>query len=166
MLLATIAPTLIPSPQGEAGAGVEALPMTETFLPDDDATARFGAALAAGLKPGDIVSLEGDLGAGKTAMARAILRALAGDPALEVPSPTFAILQPYDTPSGPVLHADLYRLADATEVDELGLLDDPEAIVLVEWAERAPQVVSAVTLTVHLDIPPGGAGRQVSVKRN
>lgn len=138
----------------------------ETFLPDDDATARFGAELATTLKAGDIVSLEGDLGAGKTAMARAILRALSGDAALEVPSPTFAILQPYDTPAGPVLHADLYRLADAAEVEELGLLDDPDAIVLVEWAERAPLVVAAVTVTVSLAIPPGGAGRHVSVQRN
>ena len=140
--------------------------MTQTFLPDDDATARFGAGLATTLRPGDIVSLEGDLGAGKTAMARAILRALSGDAALEVPSPTFAILQPYDTPRGPVLHAELYRLADAAEVEELGLLDDPEAIVLVEWAERAPQVAAAATVTVSLAIPPGGAGRYVSVERN
>ena len=139
--------------------------MTTTFLPDDDATVRFGTELATSLKPGDIVSLEGDLGAGKTAMARAILRALADDPVLEVPSPTFAIIQPYDTPLGPVLHADLYRLADATEADELGLLDDPEAIVLVEWAERAPQVAEAVTLLVHLDIPAGGEGRTVRLTR-
>jgi tRNA threonylcarbamoyl adenosine modification protein YjeE len=139
--------------------------MTQTFLPDDDATARFGAALAETLKPGDVVSLEGDLGAGKTAMARAILRTLARDPALEVPSPTFAIIQPYDTPAGPVLHADLYRLADAAEADELGLLDDPEAIVLVEWAARAPQVVDAVTITVHLDMAKGGDGRMVAVSR-
>jgi tRNA threonylcarbamoyladenosine biosynthesis protein TsaE len=139
--------------------------LPQTFLPDDDATARFGAELATTLKRGDIVSLEGDLGAGKTALARAVLRALAGDPALEVPSPTFAIIQPYDTPHGAVLHADLYRLADASEADELGLLDDPDAIVLVEWAERAPQIVDAVTVTVHLDIPPGGAGRTVRVER-
>jgi tRNA threonylcarbamoyl adenosine modification protein YjeE len=138
---------------------------SETFLPDDDATARFGAELAATLKPGDVVSLEGDLGAGKTALARAVIRALADDPALEVPSPTFALVQPYDTPRGPVLHADLYRLAHASDVDELGLLDDPETIVLVEWAERAPQIVDAVTVTVHLDIPPGGAGRMAVVTR-
>ena len=137
----------------------------ETFLPDDEATARFGAELAAGLKPGDIVSLEGDLGAGKTALARAIIRALAGEAALDVPSPTFAIIQPYETPKGPVLHADLYRLADASEADELGLLDDPEAIVLVEWAARAPQVVEAVTVTVALDIPKGGDGRTALVTR-
>lgn len=137
----------------------------ETFLPDDAATSRFGAELAATLRPGDVVSLEGDLGAGKTALARAIIRALAGDPALDVPSPTFALLQPYETPMGPVLHADLYRLADASEVEELGLLDDPEAVVLVEWAARAPQVVEAVTLAVHLDIPRGGDGRHVRVTR-
>jgi tRNA threonylcarbamoyladenosine biosynthesis protein TsaE len=137
----------------------------ETFLPDDDDTARFGAELAAALRPGDIVSLEGDLGAGKTALARAIIRALAGDPALEVPSPTFAIIQPYETEQGPVLHADLYRLADAAEVDELGLLDEAEAIVLVEWAERARQVMEKVTMRVELDMPPGGDGRNVRVTR-
>ena len=137
---------------------------TEAFLSDDAATARFGAALAAGLKPGDVVSLAGDLGAGKTALARAIIRALASDPALDVPSPTFAIIQPYDTPKGPVLHADLYRLADAAEADELGLLDDPDAIVLVEWASRAPQVAAAVNVWVELEIPPGGEGRMVRVK--
>jgi tRNA threonylcarbamoyladenosine biosynthesis protein TsaE len=136
-----------------------------TFLPDDAATADFGATIAAGLRPGDIVSLEGDLGAGKTALARAIIRALSADPALEVPSPTFAIIQPYDTPRGPVLHADLYRLADASEVDELGLLDDPEAIVLVEWAERADEVLDAVTMTVALAIPTGGEGRTAVVTR-
>jgi tRNA threonylcarbamoyladenosine biosynthesis protein TsaE len=151
---------------GVASASAEPMTETKTFLPDDDATAAFGASLAAELRPGDVVSLEGDLGAGKTALARAIIRALSGDAALEVPSPTFAIIQPYDTPSGPVLHADLYRLADAAEADELGLLDDPEAIVLVEWASRAPQVVDAVTVTVKLAIPPGGEGREVLIERN
>jgi tRNA threonylcarbamoyladenosine biosynthesis protein TsaE len=140
--------------------------MEKTFLPDDDATAALGATIAARLVPGDIVSLEGDLGAGKTALARAVIRALAGDAALEVPSPTFAIIQPYETPRGPVLHADLYRLADALEADELGLLDDPAAIVLVEWASRAPQVLAAVTLTVRLAIPPGGEGRTAELWRN
>lgn len=137
----------------------------ETFLPDDAATTAFGAALAADLRPGDIVSLEGDLGAGKTALARAIIRALADDPAQEVPSPTFAIVQPYETGRGPVLHADLYRLADAAEVDELGLLDEADAIVLVEWAERAPQVIEKVTMRVELAIPAGGNGRMVRVLR-
>ena len=137
--------------------------MPSTYLPDDSATAALGAQLAAQLRPGDLVILEGDLGAGKTALARAIIRALAGDPALEVPSPTFALVQPYDTLRGPVLHADLYRLGDPSEVDELGLLDNPQAIVLVEWAERAPELVAAATLTITLQILPGGEGRLVEI---
>ena len=137
----------------------------ERLLPDDDATAALGAELAAELSPGDLVILQGDLGAGKPALARAIIRALANDPELEVPSPTFALVQPYDTPKGPVLHADLYRLGDPREVDELGLLDNPAAIVLVEWAERSPEIVADATLTIALEIPPGGEGRLVSITR-
>jgi tRNA threonylcarbamoyladenosine biosynthesis protein TsaE len=137
----------------------------QTFLPDDAATVELGASIARELKGGDIVLLEGDLGAGKTALARAIIRTLADDPALDVPSPTFALVQPYDTPAGPVLHADLYRLGDPREVDELGLLDNADAIVLVEWAARAPEIVAAATLVVSLAIPPGGEGRLVSIAR-
>ncbi|SEP66709.1 hypothetical protein SAMN05428969_0376 [Devosia sp. YR412] len=135
------------------------------LLADDDATAALGAELAATLQPGDLVVLEGDLGAGKTALARAIIRSLTGDQRMDVPSPTFALVQPYDTPKGPVLHADLYRLGDPREVDELGLLDNPDAIVLVEWAERSPEIVAAATLTVALSIPPGGDGRLVTLTR-
>ena len=136
------------------------------MLRDDEATSRFGAELAAALTSGDLVILEGDLGAGKTALARAIIRTLAGDPTLEVPSPTFALVQPYETARGPVLHADLYRLGDPREVDELGLLDNPDAIVLVEWAERSPEIVQAANVVVSLAIPPGGQGRLVGVRRN
>lgn len=135
------------------------------FLPDDAATEALGASLAASLASGDLVILNGDLGAGKTALARAIIRTLAGDPAIDVPSPTFALVQPYDTPKGLVLHADLYRLGDPREVDELGLLDNPNAIVLVEWAERAPEIVAAASMVIDLAIPPGGVGRNVSVLR-
>lgn len=135
------------------------------LLPDDQATAALGAELAQTLVPGDLLILEGDLGAGKTSLARAIIRALAGDPNLEVPSPTFSLVQPYETPRGPVLHADLYRLGDPREVDELGLLDNPGAIVLVEWAERDPEVVRAATVSVSLAIPPGGEGRLVTFTR-
>ena len=135
------------------------------LLADDAATAALGQELAATLRPGDIVVLDGDLGAGKTALARAIIRALSNDPTLEVPSPTFALVQPYDTPVGPVLHADLYRLGDPREVDELGLVDNPDAIVLVEWAERAPELLDAATLTVTLVVPPGGEGRLVTLSR-
>lgn len=136
------------------------------FLPDDAATAVFGAELAAALAPGDIVLLEGDLGAGKTALARAIIRALLHDPVHEVPSPTFALVQPYAGDDRVILHADLYRLSDPREIDELGLMDNPQAIVLVEWAERAPELRDRASLIVRLEIPPGGAGRQVTTERN
>ena len=135
------------------------------LLADDAATEALGAELADSLKPGDLVVLEGDLGAGKTALARAIIRRLADDPALDVPSPTFALVQPYDSAKGLILHADLYRLGDPREVEELGLLDNPQAIVLVEWAERSPEIMAAATLKVALAIPPGGAGRLATLTR-
>src|SRR4051812_16500232 len=93
------------------------------FLSDDAATAAFGARLATELAPGSLVLLAGDLGAGKTALARAMIRALVGDATLDVPSPTFALVQPYEAHGRPLLHADLYRLREAREIDELGLFD-------------------------------------------
>lgn len=137
----------------------------QRFLADDAATSAFGQELAAMLRPGDIVSLKGELGAGKSALARATIRALAGDPELEIPSPTFALVQPYETPSGPVLHSDLYRLGDAAEADELGLLDTEDGMVFVEWAERAPHVDDAATVIITLAIPPGGEGRDLTLQR-
>jgi tRNA threonylcarbamoyl adenosine modification protein YjeE len=128
-------------------------------LADDDATADLGRRIAAVLRPGDLVALVGDLGAGKTAIARTIVRTLAGDVRLEVPSPTFALVQPYDG----VIHADLYRIRDAREIDELGLFDRPEAIVLVEWPERAPELLATATVRIALSIPAGGSGRVAEV---
>lgn len=108
-------------------------------LPDPAATEAFGARLAALLRPGDVVTLSGDLGAGKTSLARGMLAALglAG----EAPSPTFAIIQPYDPPEVriPVLHVDLYRIDEPGDVEELGLDDARhDAALIVEWPERAP----------------------------
>jgi tRNA threonylcarbamoyladenosine biosynthesis protein TsaE len=135
------------------------------FLADDAATAGLGAQIAAALQPGDLVLLSGGLGAGKTALARAIVRTLAGDPALDVPSPSFALVQPYDVKGAPLLHADLYRLRDPREVDELGLFDRTDAIVLVEWPERSPDLSSLASLAVALSIPADGIGRVAEVTR-
>ncbi|MDC9822918.1 tRNA (adenosine(37)-N6)-threonylcarbamoyltransferase complex ATPase subunit type 1 TsaE [Devosia sp. ZB163] len=138
--------------------------MTETlFLADDDATADLGRRIAAVLRPGDLVLLEGDLGAGKTALARTIVRTLVGDERLDVPSPSFALVQPYEAKGHPVLHADLYRLTSPHEVDELGLFDRTDAIVLVEWPERSDEVRQQATAQVMLSVPRGGAGRNASV---
>ncbi len=135
------------------------------FLPDDTATDAFGAEFARRLKPGDIVVLDGPLGAGKTALARAVIRTLTGNPGLEVPSPTFAIVQPYAGPGFPLLHADLYRLGAPGEIDELGLYDDPRAILLVEWAERAPELITRATHHLRLDLPESGPGRLIETLR-
>jgi len=131
-------------------------------LPDDAATADLGARLAAVLKPGDLVTLTGGLGAGKSALARAMIRTLTGDPNMDVPSPTFALVQPYTAPVGPILHADLYRLSSEREIDELGL-DDRDAIVIVEWPERAPSLAERATMLIELSIPKGG-GRDAAIE--
>src|SRR5438477_13177638 len=107
-------------------------------LANERATHRLAMDVAAILAPGDLVTLSGDLGAGKTTFARAMIRHLAGDEALEVPSPTFTLMQIYDLPRFPIVHADLYRLSGATELAELGFEDLPEgAVVLLEWPDRA-----------------------------
>ncbi len=91
-------------------------------LADESRTQELGQALAEILPPGSIVGLSGDLGAGKSTLARALIRAAMANPALEVPSPSFSLVQPYEGVGRRVLHADLYRLADASEIDELGPL--------------------------------------------
>jgi N-acetylmuramate 1-kinase len=107
-------------------------------LPNEEATARFAIDIAAALEPGDLVTLSGDLGAGKTAFARALIRHLAGDDAIEVPSPTFTLIQSYELSRFPLVHADFYRLSSAAELAELGFDDLPEAaVVLLEWPDRA-----------------------------
>jgi tRNA threonylcarbamoyl adenosine modification protein YjeE len=101
------------------------------------------AALAAGLarllRPGDCLALSGDLGAGKTTFARAAIQVLAGHE--NVPSPTFTLVQQYDTAHGPLWHFDLYRLKLPEEVYELGFEDALSDIVLIEWPERAKDLL-------------------------
>lgn len=126
--------------------------MQRLFAPDEAATEAIGIALAGQLVPGDIVTLEGDLGVGKTALARAMIRARLGDPDMEVPSPSFAIVQPYTG----ILHADLYRLADESELIELGLMDDEDDILLVEWPQRAPSLFERPGLRIAIAMAPTG----------
>jgi tRNA threonylcarbamoyl adenosine modification protein YjeE len=106
-------------------------------LSNETATAHLMADLALLIGPGDVITLSGDLGAGKTAAARAMIRYLAGDDTIEVPSPTFTLAQSYDLPPFPLIHADLYRVNDPMELEEIGLSPLPEATVaLIEWPER------------------------------
>ena len=121
------------------------------ILEDEQATRQLGAALAAIAKPGDVITLTGPLGAGKTAFARGFLRALGHEG--EVPSPSFAIVQPYEELDPPVWHVDLYRIEDPSEIDELGLESAADAVLLVEWPERsAPHTwPQALSLLVDFD---------------
>jgi tRNA threonylcarbamoyladenosine biosynthesis protein TsaE len=105
------------------------------ILEDEQATTMLGARLAAAARGGDVITLSGPLGVGKTALARGFISALGHEG--DVPSPSFAIVQPYDELDPPVWHVDLYRLEDPSELDELGLESLRDAILLVEWPERA-----------------------------
>lgn len=128
-------------------------------LPTEDATIRLAEDLALCLKPGDLVTLSGDLGAGKSFLARALIRALADDDALEVPSPTFTLVQHYEGRL-PTAHYDLYRLGDESELDELGLtewLEDGAA--LVEWPERGGAALPEPAL--YIEMAMQGEGRRV-----
>ncbi|MFG1424772.1 tRNA (adenosine(37)-N6)-threonylcarbamoyltransferase complex ATPase subunit type 1 TsaE [Roseixanthobacter glucoisosaccharinicivorans] len=132
-------------------------------LPDLEATGQLAALLAPWLAPGDLVALRGDLGAGKTAFARALVRVLADDPALEVPSPTFSVLVGYEFARVKVTHADLYRVEDPDELDELGWEElSADSIVIVEWPDRAAERLAADRLIIEFDLAPdlGPEGRR------
>ena len=120
------------------------------ILADEAATRAAGARLAALLRPGDVVTLAGDLGAGKTTLVRGLLAALGH--ASEVPSPSFAIVQPYEDVDPPVWHADLYRVDDVSELDELGLDSLGDSVLLVEWPERAGPGAWPEALRLTLEI--------------
>ena len=108
--------------------------------------------LALSSRPGDVLALRGDLGAGKTTFARAFVRAVLDDPAMEVPSPTFTLLQSYETNRFPISHFDLYRVESIGEIEELGF-DEAVAstVVLLEWPERAEAQLPSARLEVHLE---------------
>ncbi|GMM93887.1 tRNA (adenosine(37)-N6)-threonylcarbamoyltransferase complex ATPase subunit type 1 TsaE [Qipengyuania sp. MTN3-11] len=131
-------------------------------LPDLEAMARFGRRIAQSLEAGDVVALEGDLGAGKTTLARAIIEA-AGHQG-EVPSPTFTIVETYEAASPPLVHADFYRLQHPSEADELGLEDYREGAALIaEWPQRAGGFAhEAGCLSIRLE--KRGEGRQAIVE--
>jgi tRNA threonylcarbamoyladenosine biosynthesis protein TsaE len=135
---------------------------TSLFLPDEAATEKLGARIAKGLKPGDLVALSGELGAGKTTLARAVLRNLGV--AEEVPSPTFTLVQSYDTGTLAVCHFDLYRLTGGEELAELGLDEALQnGAVLVEWPEHGlPGPLLGQALRISL-ISAGGNSRIANI---
>ncbi|WP_034997117.1 tRNA (adenosine(37)-N6)-threonylcarbamoyltransferase complex ATPase subunit type 1 TsaE [Beijerinckia mobilis] len=124
-------------------------------LAGEAATAALAADIAPLLGPGDLVTLSGDLGSGKTSFARALIRVLTGDPTLEVPSPTFTLLQLYDGERCPIVHADLYRINRPEELADLGWDEAGEgAIVLVEWPDHAREILSSDRLDIAFRLDP------------
>lgn len=131
------------------------------FLADEAQTRQLGEDLVLALKPGDCLALYGDLGAGKSTLARALIRAIADDEALDVPSPTFTLVQAYDLRLR-VSHFDLYRLADASELDELGLSDALDnGVAIVEWPERAEAALPGARIDLRFGF--SAEGRSVSI---
>lgn len=129
-------------------------------LPDEAATIALGAALARALRPGLVVYLEGDLGAGKTTLARALIQALVPD--ARVKSPTYTLVETYPAATHEIQHLDLYRIADAQELEFLGLRDrDADAVMLVEWPARGAGVLPRADLVVAL--ARAGDGRVATI---
>lgn len=133
------------------------------ILKNEAATRALGAAVAAALRPGEAVCLTGPLGAGKSVLARALIRALT-TPDEEVPSPTFTLVQFYDGRTFPLAHFDLYRLENADEVFEIGLdeaLDD--GAVVIEWPERLEGRLPPDRLDIEIAPGPDDGSRQASL---
>lgn len=131
-----------------------------THLADADATARFAEALAASAPVPAVVHLHGDLGAGKSTLARAWLRALGVQGAIR--SPTYTLVERYPLPSGEALHLDLYRIGDGAELEFLGLDDVDAALWLVEWPERGGDALPRADLRIMLSIE--GHGRRCELR--
>lgn len=124
---------------------------TTLSLASLDATAELAARIARALRPGDAVLLDGPLGGGKSALARAMLRALLADPALHVPSPTFTLVQTYESPIGSITHFDLWRIDGPSAVQELGWEEAQEGVVVVEWPDRLGPLAPADALRIQLN---------------
>lgn len=127
------------------------------ILSDESDTQALGARLAGLVRGGDVITLSGPLGVGKTALARGVLEALGHQG--EVPSPSFAIVQPYEELDPPVWHVDLYRVEDRSELGELGLDCAVDGVLLVEWPDRAGDGAWPQALGLSLDFAPSGARR-------
>jgi len=143
-------------------AAVNTPPATRTVpLPDEAATLSLGAALAEEARPGDVIALWGELGAGKTVLARGFIQAMLGE--VEVTSPTFTLVQIYGEGASEIWHVDLYRIEAEAELAELGLEEAFErAVCLVEWPERLGALLPEDRLDVGLDFVENG-GRNALV---
>lgn len=135
-------------------------------LADEAATAALARRLAPYLRAGDVVALRGELGAGKTSLARALIRALSGPEGAEreIPSPTFTLVQSYETAAGPIHHFDLYRIQAPDELTEIGWDEAlADGIVLVEWPDRAGTLLPSQRLDIALEFGATAETRQATL---
>ncbi|MFT6531082.1 MAG: tRNA threonylcarbamoyladenosine biosynthesis protein TsaE [Limimaricola cinnabarinus] len=127
------------------------------LLPDESHSLALARALAPHLRAGDTLLLSGQIGAGKSFFARALIRARTGNPEEEVPSPTFTLVQSYDAPGAEIWHCDLYRLSDPFELVELGLEEAMgRAICLIEWPDRMGDMAPPEALSLAFEARPDG----------
>jgi len=133
------------------------------FLPSEKHSNLLAKIFAKIIVPNDIILLEGGLGVGKTTLARALIRSLFDDKNLEVPSPSFALVQPYEKHNIKIIHADLYRLNNEAEIEELGLLDETRAIIIVEWGQNAPQIEKFANFKIEIEMNKKSTGRIVKI---
>lgn len=131
------------------------------YLPDEESMARFGVELAQAIRSGGVVFLLGDLGMGKTTLSRGVLRGCGHKGSVK--SPTYTLVEPYDTPAGIVYHFDLYRLADPEELEYLGIRDyfTDDALCLVEWPEKGEGMLPQPDLQIRLSL--SGTGRELEL---
>ncbi|HHG89234.1 MAG TPA: tRNA (adenosine(37)-N6)-threonylcarbamoyltransferase complex ATPase subunit type 1 TsaE [Devosia sp.] len=137
------------------------------FTANEEQTIELGRAIGGLVRKGDMILLNGGLGSGKSVLARAIIRRILSQPQLEIPSPSFPLVLPYkgegEKADWSILHADIFRFERQEELEELGLFDSPETVVLVEWAERVPALEKMAHLIISLNIPASGQGRLIEV---
>lgn len=126
-------------------------------------TEKFAEILAQYLSHGDVIFLTGDLGAGKSVVARATIRALLNQADLNVPSPTFLLALPYENEFWKILHADLYRIKNPDELDELGLFEEPRSLVIIEWPQKADRLLPKPTLNISIDFSSTAEGRVLRI---
>ncbi len=140
------------------------MPILKITLPDPEVTTHYAEGLATQLTAGDVILLHGHVGAGKTHFARSLIQSLLKTPE-DVPSPTFTLVQTYDTPKGEIWHADLYRITSPDEIEELGLIDAFEnAICLIEWPDRLRALIQDTELQITIVSGMGENEREMIVE--
>ncbi len=130
-------------------------------IADEAETFALAKRIAPLLKAGDVIALNGDLGAGKTTFSRALIQTLLDNPNLDVTSPTFTLVQTYESPNFPIWHYDMYRIEDETELDELGFEDTIDGLAIIEWPIRMGDQLPSYRLDIQIDFT--NTGRSISL---